>query len=213
MRFWLVLLLLSLSFSARSERKNVNLKDGAFFAYFTGGVSFTSSKAGDIPGAIFSSTLTNPYTLNAGIGVRLLNPFYFGLRLQNWIGKQEYGYQGQSYADTLTLQAFGGEFGMRFGNPRMQYWFIGSIMCPSYLKMVRSGGADTDFRLEKMPYYYEARVLISLKMNYWLSFLVEGGYRQMNLGNLIGNGTSFIPSGENLNLSGPFGSVGIGFHF
>jgi hypothetical protein len=195
------------------EKGFTHLREGDFLVQLGGDLQFTDSQAAGIPGASFSKKFTNSYVLNASVGAQVLGPFYFGLRYGYWLASQNYNVSGVSSSDTLTIHGFGPEVGALWGNPRIQYRAVLGFSYPVGLKIDRQQASSQTFSRDTLPLTYELRLQLNLKFNSHVSWLVEGGYRRVNLGKLLSGSTDYITSGASLDLSGLFVGTGMGIHF
>jgi len=195
------------------EKGFTHLREGDFLVQLGGDLQFTDSQAAGIPGASFSKKFTNSYVLNASVGAQVLGPFYFGIRYGYWLASQDYNVSGVSSSDTLTIHGFGPEVGALWGNPRIQYRAILGFSYPLGLKIERQQASSQTFSRDTLPLTYELRLQLNLKFDSHISWLVEGGYRRVNLGKLLSGSTDYIASGASLDLSGLFVGTGMGIHF
>ncbi|NBX82820.1 hypothetical protein EBQ90_07005 [bacterium] len=193
--------------------KLTQLHDSGILLELGGQYQFTNSQAGSIPSAVFSQKMTNPYLLQAGFSYEVWKGITVGLRASTWLARQRYELGVETRSDTLTLHQMGPEFGFQFGNPRMRYRLVAAIVYPLTLKVVREGITSQTFTRVSTRLVYEVRFQSILKVQQWLSWVLEGGYRLFDLGVLQSGSESFVASGASLDVSGPFIGTGIGIHF
>lgn len=183
------------------------LKGRPFLFYLSGNVALTSTESDKAAGAIYSRNMRTPLIAVAGIGWHVIPPFCLGVRYENWFSARTLTLNGDVQTDTLKLQMLGPELAYARGNPRVQYLFALGGMYPLEKKI--NSTKNGTFQQGAQFWNYHARAAIELRFNSRLGLHLEAGYRWVNLRDLQSSGSSFLPGGTDLNLSGPF--LGLGF--
>jgi hypothetical protein len=178
-----------------------------FLFYFAGDLALTASEADKLPGVNLTQNMRTPLVAVAGVGGNVFKSLWLGMRYEYWFSGREWTTLGTTYKERLNLQMVGPEISYVRGNPRINYHFSIGGMYP-WVQKVTSSSAGIYARGSQF-WSYHARAAMELKFNSRLGLHLESGYRWLNLRDLQSNGTSFIPGGADLNLSGPF--VGMGF--
>lgn len=202
----LVLLLLSLPGFAKTKLSHLNNKKLMLFV--SSDYHFTKSAADEVTGATYDHRYSNPYTLNAGLGITILNRVYLGARYEYWIGQRQLTLNGVGQTDTLKIQNIAADLGWVTGNPRV-FWIL---MATAYYPLtqgveVRSTTTQT-YQTSPMKYGYAGRLKLGIKFNNTLALLVEGGYRFADFGQPKSGSTDYLSNGT-FSLSGPFGGLGL----
>ncbi len=206
----LVVFVLTLSISqesfAKTKLSNLNQRKLMFFV--SSDYHFTNSYADQVSGANYDHKYTNPYTLNAGLGVTILNHIYLGARYEYWIGQRQLTLSGVGQTDTLKIDNIGADLGWVTGNPRV-FWIL---MASAYYPLnqgveVRSTTTQT-YSTSPMKYGYAGRLKLGIKLNNSFALLIEGGYRFADFGQPQAASTNYLSNG-NFSLSGPFGGLGL----
>lgn len=202
-------------FSFCSERvwakRPVNLPHRTFLFYTAANIALTSTTADKISGATYTKNMRSPLVGVAGLGVFVKPWFWIGARYENWFANREFSLAGNQQKDRLHLQQLGPEIGYVRGNPRVSYLFSVGALYPFEQRIVSS--TQGSFSRSTRFWNYNARASMELRLNPRLDFHLEAGYRWINLRDLQSQGTSFLSGGADLNLSGPFTGVGLGFRF
>jgi len=150
------------------------------------------------------------YTLQAAFQGQVYRQWALGIRYGQWLGEEGWAWGGQSPQDKLTLQVLGAEIGYRLGNPRLHYFFSLGASVPLQLRIARSGNTPKTFSSASTPFLYEARFQAQLKFIQNISWILEAGYRWVDLGVLSSGSESYE---ARLELTGPFLGTAIGIHF
>ena len=212
LRLW-VWIIVSLLWGGNAANGFTRLASTPVLIQIGGDLQFTDSQAASISNATFSDKFTNSYVLSAGIGTQAWGPVYVGFRYTYWLGQQKYQVTGEDRTDRLNLQGIGPELGWQWGNPRIQYRAVVGISYPLVCHMDRLKNSSQTFTPAKIPLLYETRLQLNLKFSSAISWVLEGGYRKVNLGNLQSDTEDFLVAGSDLDFSGFFLGTGLGIHF
>ncbi|NBT57672.1 hypothetical protein EBT16_02695 [bacterium] len=189
------------------------LGDGGLLVELGTALHFTDSKADAVAGADYSKKYTHLQVGVGGFSVLLWERVVVGLQYTYWLAEQQYAVSGNTVQDSLVLHEVGARLGYQLGNPRIRYRLIAGMGYPFGLKVVQKSSSSKDFLPDSVPWVFDGRLQIFLKLNTTLSLLVEGGYRWANLGTFKSDGVEYLPSTGQFDLSGPFIGTGIGIHF
>lgn len=189
-----------------------NLNQRKLMLFVSSDFHFTNSKADQVTGAVYDHQFTNPYTLNAGLGLTVFNRIYLGVRYEYWVGQRQLTLQGIGQTDTLKIQNIGGDVGWVTGNPRVFWILMASAYYPILQGVeVRSTTTQT-YQTLPMRFGYSGRLEIGIKFNNTFSLLMEGGYRFADFGQPQSNTSNYLSNGDFV-LSGPFGGIGLAVLF
>lgn len=192
-------------------RKPANLPHRPFLFYTSANIALTSTAADKVSGASYTKNMRSPIVGAAGLGAFVKPWFWIGARYENWFANREFSLAGNEQRDRLHLQQLGPEIGYVRGNPRVSYLFSVGALYP-FEQRIMSSTQGTFSRGTRF-WNYIARASMELRLNSRFDFHLEAGYRWVNLRDLQSQGTSFLSGGADLNLSGPFTGVGLGFRF
>lgn len=192
-------------------RKLSNLPQRTFLFYAAGNLALTSSEADKISGATYVENMRTPLLGTVGLGAFVKSWLWLGARYENWFSHRDFSISGVSQEDKLYLQQAGPEIGYVRGNPRVSYLFVVGALYPFEQRVVST--ANGSFSRGTRFWNYYARASMELRLTSRLDFHLESGYRWVNLKDLKAHGTSFLPGGSDLNLSGPFIGAGLGLRF
>lgn len=210
-KFFLFLLFLA-ALPVFAKSNGSSLKENRFVFYVAGNMQFSMSQADNVSGASYSEKMNHPFVGALGFGVRALPFLYIGTRYENWWVRRNIMVSGVNQIDRLAFQTIAAEAGFYTGNPRVHWLLTFGYQHPLQQEIQRSAPAAGNYQRSTPAPSYETRLTLSVKTSTLISIRFEGGYRMSNLGDMTASGTSFLP-GEELNMSGPFIGLGLGFHF
>lgn len=187
------------------------LREGSVLTSLSVHVLYANSNADKVTGATYERKMALPSIGSVGLGIRPWKKLYMGVRYEYWYSDRKFTLNNVGQTDLLKFQTIGGELGYYTGNPRVYYLFSAGVHYPLELKI--SSDRQGDFTNLAKPLTYQGRLVIGVKFSSLIALQIEGGYRLMDLGNLLNGNTPFLSGGASMNLSGPFLGLGLGLHF
>lgn len=140
-----------------------------------------------------------------GYGFELSRRVFTDIRYEYWVSDRKYDIGNDTYNHRLSYQTLGIDLGYSFSHPRV-WWAL--TLGAHYPIIVKSGNFTG---VRKIQYQARASLAIRVKGSTWLHF--ECGRRFANLGQLSDGATPYVDDAAAFDLSGPFVSFGIAFHF
>jgi hypothetical protein len=205
--------LLSMINVAHAERAFTILRDKDWFLEASGDLQFTGSEANQIENATFSQDFSFSQVFHLGLSVKVWRGLLLGVQYGYWSAKQEYTESTNTISDTFVQHSVGPMLGVEWGNPRLQYRFLIVAPYSASLFVERLNPDRQNFLPDSLPINYEARFQINLKFSSSVVWLLQGGFRFMDLGAFKSGSETFPATGNSLNMSGPFVGSGLGIFF
>lgn len=210
---FLILLTLLFGIEARAEKPFTILREKDWLLELSGDLQFTSSEANQIENATFTQDFSFSQIFHFGLSLKIWRGVFFGFQYGYWSVKQEYTLSSNTVSDTLVQHSVGPTLGVEWGNPRLQYRFLLAAPYSASLALERLNPDRQIFMPDFLPIGYEVRFQINLKFSSSIAWILQGGYRFLDLGVLKSGSEVFPTSGNSLNMSGPFVGSGLGIFF
>ena len=190
-------------------KREIQLKPFLFYGAINLGLASPASDK--VLGASYTQNMRTPILGTLGLGYFALKPLWIGIRYEFWVAQRKMSLAGVNSIDKLNLQLLGPEVAYVRGNPRVSYLFAAGGTFP--LKQQIDSNVNGVFQTGATFWNYHLRTSLELRFNTQLALHLEGGYRWVKVRGLSSSSGSFLANGGDVDLSGPFVGIGLGFLF
>lgn len=175
--------------------------------------NYSNSLGDQVSGATYGSRFANSYVGDIGLGTLLFSNAYVGAVFENRYARRSFTLAGQPQIDTLNFKAVGGEIGYWSSNPRTYLLFSGGTLMSLSPQITSEGESQRTFSGPSGKLIFFGKVTMGIRLWSWFSFNLVGGYRHSNLGAFSSGSDALLSGSESLDISGPFGGVGLSIHY